>query len=105
MNNEQPDNSALTIESCIATCTNLGYQVAGLEYADQCFCDDELRNGAVLAASDSTCSMACSGSSAEVCGGPNLVSVYSSGNFTAYPVPTIQKTGLPGQWQYQGCLQ
>jgi hypothetical protein len=49
--------------------------------------------------------MACGGSSTEVCGGPNLVSVYSDGNFSVYGVPTIQKTGLPGQWQYQGCLQ
>jgi WSC domain len=31
-NNQQPDNSALTVESCINTCSGLGYTIAGMEY-------------------------------------------------------------------------
>ena len=32
------------------------------------------------------------------------MSVYSNATLTVYQPPTIQKTGLPGSWQYQGCL-
>jgi hypothetical protein len=35
MENEQNDNQQLTIESCVSTCTGLGYIVAGIEYGVQ----------------------------------------------------------------------
>jgi hypothetical protein len=31
-NNQQADNPAMTIESCVNTCSGLGYSVAGMEY-------------------------------------------------------------------------
>jgi hypothetical protein len=41
----------------------------------------------------------------EACGGPNRLSVYTStGSVTALPVPTVQTTGLPGNWQYSKCF-
>lgn len=60
--------------------------------------------------------------SSEACGGPNRVSVgpvtehrvlvltisvqvYTTGTITSLPVPVVQNTGLPGNWQYVGCLQ
>ena len=39
------------------------------------------------------------------CGGPNRLSVYNSAPITALPIPVIQKTNLPGGWQYAGCLR
>ena len=102
MMNEQSDNQQLTVESCVQSCTGLGYSVAGLEYSVQCFCDNYLRNGATLAASGSTCSMTCGGNANEICGGPNLVSVYSQGAIQVYQPPATQNT--TGNWQYQGCL-
>ncbi|KIP01604.1 hypothetical protein PHLGIDRAFT_38239 [Phlebiopsis gigantea 11061_1 CR5-6] len=101
---ELPDNSGLTIESCIASCAAQGFSVAGAEFAVQCFCGNELVNGAVTAP-DSDCNQACGGSATEACGGPNRLSVYSTGTITALPVPTVQTTGLPGAWQYVGCLE
>jgi WSC domain len=48
---------------------------------------------------------ACSGAATEACGGPNRVSLYSSvQTFTTYPVPAPKTTGLPGEYQYQGCF-
>lgn len=44
------------------------------------------------------------GNSSQVCGGPNRITVYSSGNLTILPVPVIQKTNLPGNWSYVSCL-
>jgi len=98
-------NAHITVESCIATCIANNFTVAGLEYSTQCFCGNVLINGAVQGA-QSTCNMPCGGNSAEFCGGPNRLSVYTSnGSVTALPVPTIMNTSLPGLWKYQGCLR
>jgi len=43
--------------------------------------------------------------SSEACGGRNRVSVYSStSSVTAFPVPIVQTTKLPGNWKYSHCL-
>jgi hypothetical protein len=102
---EENDNSTMTILSCVEECIALGYTVAGMEYSDQCFCDDYIRNNATLASEDSDCAMTCAGDSSEICGGPNLLSVYSNATITVLPVPSVQTTDLPGSWVYQGCLQ
>ncbi|KAH9979503.1 copper radical oxidase [Lactifluus volemus] len=100
---ELPDNQALTVQNCIASCASQNFPLAGLESSVQCFCGNELVEGAVLA-SNSNCNMACSGSSSQACGGPNRISLYSSQPVTALAVPTVQTTNLPGNWQYSHCL-
>jgi hypothetical protein len=41
----------------------------------------------------------------EACGGPNRISLYTStASVTVYPVPVVQTTNLPGNWQYSECL-
>lgn len=102
---QENDNPTMTIESCINLCLSLGYTVAGMEYSDQCFCDDYVRNNASLASSDSQCAMTCAGNINQICGGPNLLSIYSSATITVLPPPTVQITDLPGSWVYKGCLQ
>lgn len=101
--NQQPDSTTNTIEACIATCFAMHMSIAGLEYSSQCFCDNYIQNGGVLSSADSNCAMTCSGNSAEICGGPGLLSIYSSSPPQAAPVATIKKTGLPETWAYQGC--
>ncbi|KAI9459290.1 glyoxal oxidase N-terminus-domain-containing protein [Boletus coccyginus] len=94
------DSSTATVEGCIAYYSSSNFTLAGIE----CTCGNYLVNGAVQAPA-SGCNMACGESSTETCGGPNRLSVYTStGNVTTFPAPTIQTTGLPGSWQYQGCL-
>jgi hypothetical protein len=39
LNNQQPDNQALTQQSCVKACAAAGYTIAGMEYSVQCFCD------------------------------------------------------------------
>jgi hypothetical protein len=102
-NNQQPDNQALTVESCVKTCSGLGYSIAGMEYGVQCFCDNFTRNGATIAAK-TDCNMACSGNANEICGAGGRLSVYSNSTVKVYQPPTAQKTNLPGNWTYQGCL-
>jgi hypothetical protein len=103
MANQQTDSAQMTIESCITLCENLGYVVAGTEYTTQCFCDNVLRNGVTLAP-ESDCNMPCGGNSAEVCGAGDRLTVWSKGNLTVVPIPVIEKTDLPQNWSYVGCL-
>jgi hypothetical protein len=101
--NQQSDSTTNTIEACIATCSGLGMSIAGLEYSSQCFCDNFIQNSGALSSADTNCAMTCTGNSAETCGGPDLLSVYSSSPPQDAPVAAIKKTGLPETWAYQGC--
>ena len=96
----------MTVERCIGNCTALNYGVAGIEYSYQCFCGNYLQNGATTAP-QSECNMACAGNSKEFCGAGDRLSVYSNStaNLTVYQVPAVQKTGLPENWKYVGCLR
>lgn len=101
---DELDSDNMTVESCVAHCTADNFTIAGLEYSTQCFCGNELIDGAVKAP-DSDCDMACGGNATEACGAGNRLSVYTSmGSITIIPVPTPLTSGLPGQWVYQGCL-
>ena len=101
-----PDNQALTVESCIASCSGAGkgYTVAGMEYGVQCFCDTAIINGGKPAAAQTDCNVACGGNSAEQCGGGNRMNIYSTGTLQTRGPPGPQKTGLPGSWAYKGCI-
>ncbi|KAK0449009.1 uncharacterized protein EV420DRAFT_787296 [Desarmillaria tabescens] len=93
----------LTVQSCIASCIDRNFTVAGMEFGQECYCGDRLVNGATLAA-ESDCSMSCTGNSTEACGAGNRLSVYSTTeNITALPVAVALVDNLPGQWTYQGC--
>ncbi len=100
---QQPDNSSLTVESCIAVCSSLGYTIAGMEYSSQCFCDNYIRYSPSLLI-DNKCSMDCAGNAAESCGAGNIMSIYSNDTMQNYTAPSTQTTGLPGSWKYKGCL-
>ncbi|KAI9438941.1 copper radical oxidase [Lactarius indigo] len=80
------------------------FTLAGMEFSTQCFCGNNLVQGAVTSP-DADCNMGCGGNTTEACGGPNRLSVYTStGTVTAFPVPVPQTTGLPGNWKYSRCL-
>jgi WSC domain len=99
------DNAGLTIESCVQACAAAGYTIAGAEFSVQCFCSNVIYNGGALAANQADCSMACGGNSAEICGAGGRLSLYSLGTPQVFQPPGPQKTGLPPNWAYQGCLQ
>ncbi|OQU99179.1 WSC domain-containing protein [Cladophialophora immunda] len=100
---QQPDNSELTVQSCVSNCRGLGYGIAGVEYGVQCFCDDFTRYNASLA-SESDCNMVCAGDISENCGAGNRINIYSNATLQIYQPPAAQTSGLPGNWTYQGCL-
>ena len=100
-----PDNSTLTVESCVQSCYGRGYSVAGMEYSTQCFCGNAIYSGGTLASSDSDCNMACGGNAKEKCGAGNRLSVYSNATITTYAPAVAQTSGLPGSWTYDGCYK
>lgn len=86
----------MTIESCQAFCTSNNYALAGLEYASQCYCANALASLSTLG--NTGCSMACTGNSAETCGGSNLLSLF---NNTAYIYPSSPQSA--NSYAYLGC--
>ncbi|ORY56844.1 uncharacterized protein BCR38DRAFT_355246 [Pseudomassariella vexata] len=103
LTHQEPDSATLTVDSCVTTCIGLGYRVAGMEYGAQCFCDNFVRNGANLTA-DTDCNMGCAGDASQDCGAGNRLSIYSNATLVVYEPPAPQKTDLPGDWEYVGCL-
>lgn len=94
----------MTIESCVNACQASGYSIAAIEYSTQCFCGNQMINGAMLATADSQCNMACGGAPNEICGAGNRLSTYSTGPIKVIAPPAAQNSSLPGSWQYQGCV-
>jgi hypothetical protein len=65
----------MTIDPCQGACQNAGYVFAGVEFGDECWCDNVIRGiGAPTSSSD--CNMPCSGNASETCGGSNRINIY-----------------------------
>ena len=74
-----------------------GFQYAGIEYGDECYCDNSIKNDASSVSSG--CSMPCSGNSSEYCGGPNRLNLYQ------LPSAIAPSAGvLPAGWSALGCF-
>ncbi|EHK19381.1 glycoside hydrolase family 55 protein [Trichoderma virens Gv29-8] len=72
--------TSMTVEACQTVCKGLGYVLAGLEFADECYCGNSLANGATIAPDgNAQCNMNCAGNAAETCGGSNRLDIYSYG--------------------------
>jgi hypothetical protein len=103
INYQQPDDQSMTIGSCTNICAAAGYEIAGMEYSAQCFCDDMIRMGGQPAPSESDCNMKCAGNADQMCGGPSRLSIWSSQT-------TLKVIGAPkpvqnvSNWKYQGCI-
>ncbi|KAH8687187.1 WSC domain-containing protein [Tricladium varicosporioides] len=73
------ENDMMTVESCIDFCIGKGFNIAGVEYSTQCFCDNSLFEAKARAPVSGllrNCAMPCSGNNKEVCGGGGLISLY-----------------------------
>jgi WSC domain len=108
--------AAMTVELCLAACQAAGYVLAGVEYAQECYCDNAFKNGGGPAPDgNALCDMACNGNPAETCGGPDRLDAYQFNSSGDPPATTTQSsgaatstapstaTGLPAGWAYYGC--
>ncbi|KAJ7720041.1 hypothetical protein B0H16DRAFT_1793954 [Mycena metata] len=91
--------TGMTVESCINFCIGKNFILAGVEFAQQCYCDNFLENGATTAPL-SDCNMACTGNPKETCGAGNRLNVFTSGK-PPPPPPTIP--AKIGNWTSLGC--
>ena len=97
--------AGMTNEYCIQQCNMSGFTVAGTEYSYQCFCGNDLQNGAVISPNQADCNMPCSGNGSEICGAGDRLTIYSSlSTIPVYQPPSIKTTGLPGSWTWVGCF-
>ncbi|KAJ7682279.1 WSC domain-containing protein [Mycena polygramma] len=75
LQHQQFVSGGMTAEACTSACKTAGFALAGLEFGGECWCDSFLQG--TLQFPDSQCAqMACSGNSAETCGGPDRLQVY-----------------------------
>jgi hypothetical protein len=100
-----PDDPQLTQQSCAQSCFAQGYSISATEYHTQCFCGNAIINSGVRTPDTASCSTPCGGNGAEMCGGPNRMTIFSNGEPVVYGPPTAQTGGLPGQWKYAGCYE
>ncbi|KAF4423475.1 WSC domain-containing protein [Colletotrichum fructicola] len=73
-------SASMTVESCVAACSAAGYQIAGVEYSQECWCDNQIQNGGVLTFPTDGCNMLCRGNTYETCGGSDRLNIYASYN-------------------------
>lgn len=95
------NTSGMTQESCTNFCSTAGYFYAGVEYSQECYCGNTFSGGAAPASNQGDCNMACTGNSAEACGGPDRLNVFHN-NVTLPPAPPATNAG-PAGWGFLGC--
>ncbi|KAL0943413.1 uncharacterized protein CTRU02_201299 [Colletotrichum truncatum] len=90
-------SAAMTLEMCAAACGGSGYTWFGVEFGSECYCGTQLDAASSLA-SERECSMKCSGSGSQNCGGSNRLNVYRTDiSGTASSKESI------GGFHYQSC--
>ena len=85
-------SSSNTPSTCAAYCTSLGIPYSGTEYANQCYCST-----AAPTIVSTACTMACAGNPAQICGGPNALSVIHT-TIPTLPATNSAKRGLCWPW-------
>ncbi|KAI9343747.1 glyoxal oxidase N-terminus-domain-containing protein [Zopfochytrium polystomum] len=100
----------MTNAYCISQCVAANYSVAGTEYANECYCANDVRNGGQLASDQTSCSMNCAGDATSKCGGPSRLSLFAlkGANGTANvqvwaPPSVVTNSSLLNGYKYLGC--
>lgn len=93
--------SSMTTATCLAFCQTKGFQYAGLEYGQECYCGAALTNGASLSVTSNQCNMACAADSTATCGGPNAVQLYVNPSLA----PAAPAATVVNGFTSSGCIQ
>ncbi|KAI5776253.1 WSC domain-containing protein [Geopyxis carbonaria] len=85
----------MTVDRCLQFCTTADFALAGLEYGNECYCGNTLRNNAAVGKDG--CTMACTGASGELCGGVSRLAVYSNPTYQPVAIiPAVTASGASG---------
>lgn len=74
------NSSAMTVDYCNSYCKSRGYRLSGVEYGQECFCDNAIKSTAVMG---SGCTFNCAGTMTnggpqQICGGLSFISIYNN---------------------------
>ncbi|KAK4945184.1 hypothetical protein LTR10_015610 [Elasticomyces elasticus] len=98
------NSTNMTIESCAAFCAKGGYDLFGVEFAQECYCDNSISTASIT---QNTCSMLCTGDETEFCGSGSILSVWSLPGYVAPNVTSSSSSGTPlaTNLSYIGCYK
>ena len=87
-------SSSTSLEWCAGQCKAAGFSVAGVEFAQACFCGNAMPQAKSLPSS--SCAMKCKGNATELCGGSYALDAYTF----ACDVPPPSPTPAPAPHNY-----
>lgn len=92
----------MTVARCLEFCAwgdkeHGAYRLAGLEYARECWCGDEL-NPFSVPLTDVACDMGCDGANTTACGGSLKLTVYNA----THGVPDRKNKNAAAEWRRRG---
>ncbi|KPI43427.1 putative fungistatic metabolite [Cyphellophora attinorum] len=70
--------TSMTQELCVAGCKSRGFKMAGVEYAQECYCADALKDGVQVAGMGDCEGMLCKGDASEYCGAGGRIAVWGA---------------------------
>ncbi|KAJ9114082.1 hypothetical protein QFC22_005902 [Naganishia vaughanmartiniae] len=70
--------TAMTRGACVSFCSDKGFAYAGVEFGQECYCDNMLRNGASSSTllGESQCGTSCPALNTENCGGGSAITLF-----------------------------
>ncbi|WVW80508.1 hypothetical protein I302_102492 [Kwoniella bestiolae CBS 10118] len=71
------NSTGMSAEWCVSGCQLKGYAYAGMEYGQECWCDNKLSTSSAKV-TDSSCNMLCPGNQREYCGAGGKLALYKS---------------------------
>ncbi len=86
--------SNLTVQVCVWLCYEHSYTISGVENRNLCFCGNSIDYGGTRSEWESDCNLSCSGDETEICGGYNMMSIFSNGTLPTYPLSAAQTSVL-----------
>ncbi|KAF2652087.1 WSC-domain-containing protein [Lophiostoma macrostomum CBS 122681] len=63
-----------TVSSCVGACAHRGFSLAGVEYGNECWCDNGSPDASLPTVSG--CETTCNGNRSELCGGTDRLNIY-----------------------------
>lgn len=97
---QAPDGGSITPASCAQLCFSKGYNMSGTEYYTECYCDNAIYSGGVMASDQKRCNTPCKADSTQMCGGAGYLSLVGNGTPKVYQPPVPQTGGLNNTWTY-----
>jgi len=97
----EDDGNAMTQNACNMACYTVGYIYAGVEYGQECFCDNSIQWGSSV--DQSECNMACPGLAGTTCGGNLTINIFWYIGMESATTPNNLTITAPGVWKYRGC--